>query len=348
MNDHRPFGRTGLEIPPVVFGSTSLGNLFRATPAETKLEIVRQWTTQVAPPVFIDSAGKYGAGLALEELSRTLCEIHAPAADVVIMNKLGWRRVPLTAPEPTFEPGVWQGLQHDAVLDISYEGIQRCWEQGRRLVAPYRPRLASVHDPDEYLALANSSSDRTQRWDDIFQAYRALSELKQAGEIDGVGVGAKDWTVIRKAAEQCELDWVMFATSLTLFTHPPALLSLVEQLSSAGIGVINSSLFHSGFLVGGEFFDYQRLTPNSSKCRKLTEWRSRFFELCMQFDVEPQQAAITFGASPPGVAAIALSSSSPSRVAAHVAAARANSIPHSFWVAMKDQRLIDRAYPYLG
>jgi hypothetical protein len=38
---------------------------------------------------------------------------------VLISNKLAWKRVPLTTPEPTFEPGVWVNLKNDAVQDIS-------------------------------------------------------------------------------------------------------------------------------------------------------------------------------------------------------------------------------------
>ena len=58
-------------------------------------------------------------------------------------------------PSRLFEPGVWMGLEHDAVQRISYDGILECWDEGCRLLGDaYKPRLASVHDPDEYLAAA--------------------------------------------------------------------------------------------------------------------------------------------------------------------------------------------------
>ena len=50
-----------------------------------------------------DSAGKYGAGLALEVLGKALEELGVPPEKVLISNKLAWKRVPLTTPEPTFE-----------------------------------------------------------------------------------------------------------------------------------------------------------------------------------------------------------------------------------------------------
>ena len=70
---HNKVGQTDLKIPTLVFGSTSLGNLFQAVPEETKLEIVKEVFAHVPKPVAIDSAGKYGAGLALEVMGTHPC-----------------------------------------------------------------------------------------------------------------------------------------------------------------------------------------------------------------------------------------------------------------------------------
>jgi len=139
--EHHVFGQTGLVIPPIVFGTSSLGNLYKVLPQETKHEIVRQWFAQVTAPVAIDSAGKYGAGLALETIGHELASLGVNPSQVTICNKLGWRRKPLTTPEPTFEPGVWTGLEHDAVQDISYDGILRCWEEGCELTLKLQNNL---------------------------------------------------------------------------------------------------------------------------------------------------------------------------------------------------------------
>lgn len=124
--------------------------------------------------------------------------------------KLGWRRKPLETPEPTFEPGAWADLAWDARQDISYDGILRCYEEAKDLLGGYPIDLVSVHDPDEYLAAFPS------RRKDVLGAYRALFELKAAGEVKGVGIGSKDWTVIRDLARDVPFDWAMFACA------PPA------------------------------------------------------------------------------------------------------------------------------
>ena len=56
---------------PVIFGTSCLGNLYRAVPFETKVEIAAEWFKAFQRPT-IDSAGKYGAGLSLECIGRAL------------------------------------------------------------------------------------------------------------------------------------------------------------------------------------------------------------------------------------------------------------------------------------
>ncbi len=344
----RPFGRTGIDVPPVIFGTSCLGNLYRVLPDQTKQEILREILRCSPAPVVLDSAGKYGAGLALEVLGRELAALGAVPERILISNKLGWRRVPLREAQPTFEPGIWEGLAHDAVQDVSYEGIQRCWEEGLALLGPrFRPALVSVHDPDEYLANAAAGGGSERALEDVLGAYRALHELKRAGAARLVGVGAKDWRVVRRLVDEVELDWVMLACSLTVYSHPPQLVELVATLERRGIAVLNSAILHSGFLTGGVFFDYRRLDPQASEDRRKLEWRARFEWLCTEHGVTPTAACVQFALSPPGVAAVALNTSRPQQVERNLALATAP-IDARFWTAMKDAQLIDRAYPYLG
>ena len=149
---------------PFVCGTSSLGNLYRVLDHDTKAAICREWFRLLPKPVVVDTAGKYGAGLALEELGNCLRELGVSPDDVVISNKLAWRRTPLLNGEPTFEPGLWEGLQHDAELAISHDGMLHCWEEGCRLLGgDFRPRLVSVHDPDDFMNAATSPADADRR-----------------------------------------------------------------------------------------------------------------------------------------------------------------------------------------
>jgi D-threo-aldose 1-dehydrogenase len=341
IESRRPFGKTGLPIPPIVFGATSLGNLFRSVEPAEKSRIVEEWTRQVASPAMIDSAGKYGAGMSLEVIGRELQRLGIDPSDVIISNKLAWRRVPMTGSEPTFEPGAWFDLEYDAVQDISHDGILRCWEQGNQLLAPYKASLVTVHDPDEYLAAASDESDYKQRVSDIVGAYRALEQLRDSGEVIGVGIGAKDWKSIRLLANHCQFDWVMFANSYTIYSHPAELSAFMDQLSKENVGVINSALFHGGFLVGGDFFDYKRVDPSVESDSKKIQWRSAFWQVCTDFDVSPMDAACAFGRLHPAVNAVAISSSRADRVASHVESVT-KQVPADFWSELYAKGLIEQ------
>lgn len=328
-----------LNIPKLIHGSASLGNLFRVVEYKTKVEIVRNmFATSEDGCIMIDTAGKYGAGLALESINKTLTELKIAPEKVLVSNKLGWTRIPLTTPEPTFEKGAWFGLDHDAKQDISYEGIKNCYAQGNELLGAYRTSFASVHDPDEYLDAASSPEERAQRMEDIKGAYRALFELKEEKKVIGVGVGAKKWRTIQELYNAgIAFDWVMFANSFTIYSQPAELLQFMNQLHDAGVFVINSAIFQAGFLVGGSYFDYVQVTRESRP--ELFAWRDTFFEICQQFDVDPALVCVQFVLKFPAINSIALSSSRPSRVISN-ASLITTKVPDGIWVALAKAGLI--------
>lgn len=334
-----------LSLPRIVFGSSALGNLYGVVKDATKQAIVDEWIARQRPLTVIDSAGKYGAGLALETIGRCLAASGVPPEQVCISNKLGWRRVALQGKEPGFEPGVWFGLEHDAEQAIGYEAILDCWEQGNRLLGDYEAQLVSVHDPDEYLAGAESPEARSDRYGDILEAYRALEELRESGRVQGVGVGAKDWTIIRRLhGDGVRLDWVMFANRFTLYRHPPEVLDFMEALGREGITVVNSAVFNAGFLIGGHYFDYAPVTEADRP--ELFAWRDAFFEVCERFAVSPARACCQFALSPPEVHSLALNTSRPERVAENVEMVE-TSIAPEFWEALKEKGLLEEHYRYL-
>ncbi len=341
-----PLGKTKLKVPPIIFGTSCLGNLYQALDYDTKLGIISEIFNQVDKPAVLDTAGKYGAGLALEVVGRCLKDLEVPPDDVIISNKLGWLRTPLKTTEPTFEKGVWMDLKHDAIQKISKKGILECWEQGCELLGdPYVPQVVSVHDPDEYLAQASTKDEKQQNFKNIIGAYESLIELKTQGQTQAVGIGVKDWTVIPEIINKIDLDWVMLAVSFTVFSHPPELLTLMDELENRGISIINSAVFHAGFLTGGKYFDYRLLNKDVEEDKPYFIWRKKFFKLCDQYDVIPAEACVQFGLSHPGVCSIALNTSRAERIQPNVKSVEAK-IPGEFWTALKDTGLVSYDYPY--
>ena len=326
------------KFPAVVFGTSCLGNLYQVMDENIKQELINQCFSHTDLPVFFDSAGKYGAGLALESLGTCLKNAGVDQKDVVIGNKLGWLRTELKTPEPLFEPGVWKGLKYDAVQRISYDGILECYHQGNELLQGYKANLVSVHDPDEYLAAASDKKDEERRYKDILDAYRALFDLKQQGLVNSVGIGAKNWRVIARITQDVKLDWVMIANSMTIHSHPPELLAYLQSLKSQNIPVINSAVFNGGFLTGSDFYNYKATTPETD--RELYKWREDFYKLCDDFSIAPALASVAFARKVPGVTAIALSTTRPNNVKNNIDMAMSE-LPESFWQELINARLID-------
>jgi D-threo-aldose 1-dehydrogenase len=328
-----------LQLPPVIFGTSGLGNLYEATPYQTKLQMVKECVTHAPGIPMFDTAGKYGAGMALEILGQCLNELQVPKNGVIISNKLGWYQTKLTTPEPTFERDIWKDLKNDAVQKISYDGILECFEQGNNLLGNYTAQMVSVHDPDEYLAAATDDADEAKRYQDILDAYQALYDLKTQGKVTSVGVGAKNWKTIERISKDIQLDWVMIANSLTVHSHPADLLDFVESLHQQGTIIINSAVFNGGFLVGRDHYNYVLVDSATPEGKALYQWREKFFDICNSFDIQPAEACFNYGFNIPGVSSVALSTSNPAKVKSNIEMAT-RKIPPAFWDAMHSAGLL--------
>ena len=334
-----------INLPSIIFGTSGLGNLFVALEEEAKLNIIKECVQLSKGKVVFDTAGKYGAGLALETLGKCLKQLHVSPENVIISNKLGWVRTELKTEEPTFEPGVWKGLKYDAVQRISYDGMMECFEQGNELLNGYTPQMVSVHDPDEYIAIAKDEQHAQQLYNDILDAYEALYNLKRQGKVSAIGVGAKDWKIIKRIAGDVQLDWVMIANSMTIKNHPQELLNFINELDNKGIYIINSAVFHSGFLVGSNYYDYQLIQAGTQPNDALLQWREHFFETCKAFAVKPAEACVQFALHVPGVKSIALNTTSAKRVKENLAMIDVE-IPVQFWEALQAKGLIAVDYQH--
>jgi len=105
--------------------------------------------------------------------------------------------------------------------------------------------------------------------------------------------------------------------------------------------MINSAVFHSGFLTGGPWFDYRK--PDLAKDAPLFAWREKFLATCNEFSVKPADACVQFGLALPGIASVALNTGKAERIKENVASAT-NEIPPGFWCALKDKSLVARDY----
>ena len=201
--------------------------------------------------------------------------------------------------------------------------------------------MVSVHDPDEYLFHAETQrggecKDQNALCDlslsvplrEIKDAYRALFELKARGEVNAVGIGAKDWRVIRELWNAgIHFDWAMFACAPTLLVHPPELLDFVKRLKDSGVTLIDSAVFNGGFLMGSNMLDYREANPERDAAA--FAFRDRYLALCRFHSLDPAAVAVEY-AFRLGFDSVALNTSKPQRVADNAAYGTHRS-PEAFW-----------------
>jgi D-threo-aldose 1-dehydrogenase len=145
--------------------------------------------------------------------------------------------------------------------------------------------------------------------------------------------------VIQRISDDVALDWVMIANSMTIMNHPEELCAFMKELENRGIPVINSAVFHSGFLTGSDYYDYRLVQAGNGLDDQLLGWRAAFFDLCRLHGVSPATACVQFALQAPGVKSIALNTSNPARVKENISMARA-AVPDVFWRDMQSAGLI--------
>jgi D-threo-aldose 1-dehydrogenase len=171
--------------------------------------------------------------------------------------------------------------------------------------------------------------------------------LKNRDEVKAIGIGSKDWRMIKRIVNDVNLDWVMIANSMTVHSQPQELVTFMEELEQRGTIIINAGVFNGGFLIGEDYYNYRLM--DAMYDQQLFQWRTHFFQLCDKYRIKPAQVCIIFGLNAPGVKSIALNSTDVHRVKENLDMAAAGNavIPSNFWKEMKTHGLIDKNYTYL-
>lgn len=178
-------------------------------------------------------------------------------------------------------------------MDISYDGILACFEEGNKLLGQYSAALVSVHDPDDYLSDGKDIGEQEQRKKDILAAYQCLSDLKSQQKVESIGIGVKSPEIIEYLLQEgVHLDWTMMAGVLTPHTHSLYTRTLLKTLHSRNIQVVNSAVFNSGFLVGEDYYNYVLQDPQQNM--SLYEWRLIFFRICQTHQFCPAHVCVQF------------------------------------------------------
>jgi D-threo-aldose 1-dehydrogenase len=267
---------------------------------------------------FFDTAPLYGGGLAEERLGHVLRTL--PRDDVVLSTKTGVTRPYRQAASP---PGGLRRRSAD-VWDYSPEATKRSVALSLERLGVERLDLVHLHDVDG-------------RVDQAMAAYPALDELRAAGVIAGIGIGANHVDAPLALLERGRFDAVLVPGRYTLLdqTALPALLPLALE---RGIRIVIGGVFNSGILAGQSTFDYD--LADRAILKKVEGLRA----ICRRHDVDLKAAALQFPLAHKAVTSLLLGPRSVAELEENLVAL-STSIPAAFWDELRDRRLLDARAP---
>ena len=190
-----------------------------------------------------DVAPLYGRGLAEHRFGTVLKR--RPRDSFVLSTKVGRWLKPAPA-GPSTSSRDRGGLWFDTVVDYSYDGTMRAFEQSLQRLALPRIDIALIHDPDDHWEQA------------IGQAYPALARMREEGTIRAVGAGMNQSAMLARFAREGDFDVFLVAGRYTLLDQS-ALADLLPLCSELGIGLFVGGVMNSGVLAdptAGSHFDY--------------------------------------------------------------------------------------------
>ncbi|AVO44372.1 aldo/keto reductase [Phreatobacter cathodiphilus] len=316
---------SGLEVGQIGFGGAPLGDLYAALDERQAQETV---TGALAAGIdLIDTSPLYGHGLSEHRIGAALRQV--PRDRVVLSTKVGRWMDPSASPGD--RSGYAGGLPHGAVIDYSYDGAMRSFEQSLLRLGTDHIDILLIHDVDAWTHGAEVERRFAEAMDG---AYRALDRLRASGAVKAIGVGVNEAEMCERFARAGDFDVMMLAGRYTLLEQG-ALDSFLPLASEKGIGVMLAGVFNSGILAGGVGapYNYRSATPEiAGRVKALAE-------VCAAHGVELRRAALAFAAAHPAVAALVIGAVRPDEIAANIAAL-AMPPPSALWSDLRAAGLI--------
>jgi L-galactose dehydrogenase len=270
----RPLGKTGIELPILSFGASSLGAEFRSITLDEAMR-----STQTALDLgmnFIDTSPFYGRGMS------------------EIMLGLGLKGVP----RDRYLLGTKLGRYSDVHFDFSAKRVEESLHVSlQRLGTEYLDVLL-LHDV-EFVPLH-------QIWEETLPA---VLKLKQQGKIRAVGFSCYPLKTFHTVLDQVEneIDCVLSYNRHTL-QNTSFVEDVLPRLEAKGIGAMNAGPFSARLLTNAELPAWLK-EPDAVKDAARAAAR-----LCDERGVDIAMLALQFSCESPALATTIAGSANPSNI----------------------------------
>lgn len=298
----RKLASTGIEVTALGLGTAPLGGLYADVPTAQALEVMdTAWDLGIR---YFDTAPMYGltrsehlTGHALRD--RDGSHVLSTKVGRLMTTVRAGRDLPPEAPKNPLDPGWWNGLPFREVFDYTYDGVMRSYDDSQQRLGMARIDLLYVHD----IGRVTHAGLHDHHWRQLTRGggFRALQELKAAGDIRGFGLGVNEWQAIRDALEETDLDCCMLAGRYSLLDRDAAK-TFLPLAQARGVGLVLAGVYNSGILAapagGRTKFNYADADP--ATIARVEALRA----VCADYGVPLAAAAIRFPMRHPAVTCV--------------------------------------------
>jgi D-threo-aldose 1-dehydrogenase len=262
-----------------------------------------------------------------------------PRDSYVLSTKVGRRMDPRVAGSSIGGPGFAGGVPHASIVDYSYDGTMRSFEQSLLRLGLDRIDILLLHDVDVW---THGLEMADQRFREAMEgSYRAVHELRSQGVIKAVGLGLNESDTTVRFVKAGDFDCVLLAGRYSLL-HQDALDEFLPLAERKGIGVILGGVYNSGILATGAkpgaHFNYVPAPP------EVMDKVARIERVCEAHGVPIAIAALQFALGAPAVASVILGGVSPEEVKRNMTAIKTE-VPAALWSDLKAERLLPETVP---
>jgi len=322
-------GKTSLHIPALGFGAAPVGNLYSAISDAAAAETIHSALSHAIH--YFDTAPHYGFGLSESRLGEALV---GKRENLIISTKVGRLLVPTSSTE-SIRHGFADAPALEPVFDYSYDAVMRSFESSlQRLKTDYIDILLA-HD----LGSLTHGNQHSARFREFMEGgYRAMQELRAAGVVKAIGLGANEWQVCEEALAHGDFDGFLLAGRYTLLEQN-ACESFLPLCAARGASVILGGPFNSGILASGVsgagpfYYNYEAAPQH------IIQQVARLEKICAQFEISLAAAALQFPGAHPQICSVIAGFGSPAQVV-QAGQWMQQTIPAEFWLCLREQELL--------
>ncbi len=318
------------------FGGAPIGNLYRVvSDRDAGAALSAAFDADIR---YFDTAPQYGLGRSELRLSHAIRQFGRD--NLVLSTKVG--RVLLDCDPDEVTPEAFLDVpQKKIVFDYTYDGVMQSYDDSKARLETAYADILFVHDICAFSHGSREVSDKRAR--ELFDrgGYRALEELRNAGEIAAIGAGVNEWQVCEKLLRLADFDCFLLAGRYTLLEQD-ALETFLPLCEERDVGIILGGPFNSGILatgpVPGAKYNYADAPP------EILGKVKRIDEICKAHGTRLIAAALQFVLGHPSVKSVIPGASNAAEVRSNMSSL-AQPVPYELWLDLRETGLIRKDAP---